>query len=634
MVVELRTAALNRRDLLVCRGAYPFPLPLIPGSDGAGVRRDTGEEVVIYPALGWGDREEAPGPGLPDPRRPARRDLRRAHRRAGGERLPEAARLSWEEAAALPLAALTAYRALFSRGGLRAGETVLVLGAGSGVSTFAVQLAAQAGARVLVTSSSDEKIERSRALGAEGGVNYATEDWVAAVKELGGADLVIDSVGSTWPQSLDCLRPGGRVVVFGATGGTEATLPVRPFYFGQLSLLGTMMGSPADFAGLLGALASGRLAAGDRLGPSSRRGGHGARGDGEPAGTSASWCSHAAEHDGVGDPAGQPVVCLHGVTGHGRRFAARRGAAARATASSASTIVATAARAGSRRGASSSTSPTSSRRRRARDLRRRLGRAQLRRQARRGARGPHPDLVERAVLLDPAMHIDPAVAGERADLTRADVSFASPDEAVEARLADGSLFTTPREILEEETREHLVEGPDGRFRWQYAPAAVIVAWSEMSAGTAVAAVPDARRLRRAVVDPGRGPAHRQHRAGPRPRRAQRPLGRLRRDRRRDRALPELTRELAGIRAGEGRLRPPTLSCPPVSTRRLGHNLVRVALRDGCRGVARWDCRSGALFPAIARGQLPCCTGSRAVSCSSVSTACCGSGIASNSFLMR
>ncbi len=108
-----------------------------------------------------------------------------------------------------------------------------------------------------MTSSSAEKLEQSRALGAEGGVNYATEDWVAAVKELGSADLVIDSIGSTWPQSLDCLRPGGRVVVFGATGGTEATLPVRPFYFGQWSLLGTMMGSPADFAGLLGALDSG-----------------------------------------------------------------------------------------------------------------------------------------------------------------------------------------------------------------------------------------------------------------------------------------------------------------------------------------------------------------------------------------
>ncbi len=257
VVVELRTAALNRRDLLVCGGTYPYPLPLTPGSDGAGVRRDTGEEVVIYPSLAWGDREAAPGPDfqiLGGPRDGTFAEL---------ISIPEAnvfakpARLSWEEAAALPLAGLTAYRALFSRGGLRAGETVLVLGAGSGVSTFAVQLAAQAGARVLVTSSSDEKIERSVALGAEGGVNYATSDWVAAVKELGGADLVIDSIGSTWPQSLDCLRPGGRVVVFGATGGTEATLPVRPFYFGQWSLLGTTMGSPSDFAGLLAALDAG-----------------------------------------------------------------------------------------------------------------------------------------------------------------------------------------------------------------------------------------------------------------------------------------------------------------------------------------------------------------------------------------
>ena len=257
VIVELRTAALNRRDLLVSGGTYPFPLPLTPGSDGAGVRRDTGEEVVIYPALDWGPREEAFGPDfqiLGGPRNGTYAELVAVPK---ANVFPKPVRLSWEEAAALPLAALTAYRALFSRGGLRAGETVLVLGAGSGVSTFAVQLAAQAGARVLVTSSSDEKIERSLALGAEGGVNYASEDWVATVKELGGADLVIDAIGSTWPQSLDCLRPGGRVVVFGATGGTEATLPVRPFYFGQWSLLGTMMGSPADFAGLLGALETG-----------------------------------------------------------------------------------------------------------------------------------------------------------------------------------------------------------------------------------------------------------------------------------------------------------------------------------------------------------------------------------------
>lgn len=256
VVVELRAAALNRRDLLVRKGIYPFPLPLVPGSDGAGVRRDTGEEVVLYPGLDWGDREDAPGPGfeiLGGPRNGTYAELiampeESLFRKPAG--------LSWAEAASFPLAAVTAFRALFARGRLERGETVLVLGAGSGVSTFVVQLAAQAGARVLVTSSSDEKIERAKELGAEGGVNYATtQDWPAAVQELGPVDLALDSVGSTWQQCLDAVRPGGRVVVFGGTGGTEVTLQVRPFYFRQQSLHGTQLGSPRDFEGLLRMLA-------------------------------------------------------------------------------------------------------------------------------------------------------------------------------------------------------------------------------------------------------------------------------------------------------------------------------------------------------------------------------------------
>ncbi|MBA3402238.1 MAG: zinc-binding dehydrogenase [Actinobacteria bacterium] len=254
-VVELRAAGLNRRDLLVRSGIYPFPLPLIPGSDGAGIRRDTGEEVVVYCGLGWGDREDAPAPGfgiLGGPRDGTYAELVSLPEE---NLFPKPAALSWEEAAAFPLAALTAYRGLFTRGQLQAGETVLALGAGSGVSTFVVQLAVQAGARVLVTSSSDDKIERAKELGAQGGVNYATtEDWPAAVTELGPIDLVLDSVGSTWQQSLDAARPGGRVVVFGGTGGTDVSLQVRPFYFKQQSLLGTQLGSPRDFEALLGML--------------------------------------------------------------------------------------------------------------------------------------------------------------------------------------------------------------------------------------------------------------------------------------------------------------------------------------------------------------------------------------------
>ena len=257
VVIELRAAGINRRDLLVRRGVYPFPLPLVPGSDGAGVRRDTGEDVVIFPSLFWGAGEDAPTDRfeiLGGPRDGTYAELVAV---PAENVFPKPAGLSWAEAAAFPLAGLTAFRALFARGGLQAGETVLVLGAGSGVSTFAVQLASRAGARVLVTSSSEEKIARARELGAETGVHYTTDGWPEQVRELtggAGADVVFDSVGSTWQQSLRCVRKGGRCVVLGATGGTTVELEVRPFYLSWQSLLGTSMGSPRDFAGLLRSL--------------------------------------------------------------------------------------------------------------------------------------------------------------------------------------------------------------------------------------------------------------------------------------------------------------------------------------------------------------------------------------------
>ena len=166
---------------------------------------------------------------------------------------PKPARLSWAEAASFPLAGLTAYRALFSRGRLRGGETVLVQGAGSGVSTFAVQLAVHEGARVLVTSSSQEKLARAVELGAAGGALYTEDGWIDEIRSLAGGqgvDLALDSAG-LWADSLGTLRPGGRLVVFGATAAKEAALAVRPYYFAQHSILGTTMGSPGDFGGLL-----------------------------------------------------------------------------------------------------------------------------------------------------------------------------------------------------------------------------------------------------------------------------------------------------------------------------------------------------------------------------------------------
>ena len=253
-LVELRAAALNWHDCLVRRGQYELPLPRVPGADGAGVRRDTGEDVVILPSLGWGADERFPAPGweiLGD-----YTDGTYAELVAVPEEnlFPKPNGWSWTDAAALPLAGLTAHRALFARGELRRGETVLILGAGGGVATVAIGLAQAAGAQVLVTTSSPEKLARARSLGAQDGVLYTEQDWPQAIRELtggGGVDLVIDSVGSTWPEALQTLRDGGRLVAFGATGSASTQIDVRRFYFGQHTILGTTMGSPVDFAALL-----------------------------------------------------------------------------------------------------------------------------------------------------------------------------------------------------------------------------------------------------------------------------------------------------------------------------------------------------------------------------------------------
>jgi zinc-binding alcohol dehydrogenase/oxidoreductase len=237
---------------------YEFPKPFVPGLDGAGNRRDTGDEVVIYPVVGWGSGEAAAAPGM--------RFLGGAVDGTYAELiavpvenvLPKPRRLSSVAAAALVVAGLTAFRALFRIGEVVRGETVLVLGAGSGVSTFAVALAAEAGARVFVTSSSPEKIERARTLGAQGGVLYTDPEWPQAFRELaGGADVVLDQVGTTWMDSLRCLERGGRLVTFGGTGGGEATLDVRFVYLNWLSIRGTTLGSPREAAEFLRAVEHG-----------------------------------------------------------------------------------------------------------------------------------------------------------------------------------------------------------------------------------------------------------------------------------------------------------------------------------------------------------------------------------------
>jgi zinc-binding alcohol dehydrogenase/oxidoreductase len=254
VVVEVRAASLNRRDWWIMRNPARAFAPGILGSDAAGVRLDTGEEVVIYPALGWGDREDAPGPafeifGVP-------RQGVFAERVVVKEEMlfPKPPHLSWAEAACLGVAGLTSWRALLTRGGLRAGQTVLITGAAAGTGVFAIQIASALGARVLVTTSSQSKLDRCTALGAAGGADWRDPDWPRRIREFagGGVDLVIDSAGAaTWPGAIEVLRDGGTLVGFGDTAGDTATLAVMDVVFRQLSVHGTTLGSPREFAALL-----------------------------------------------------------------------------------------------------------------------------------------------------------------------------------------------------------------------------------------------------------------------------------------------------------------------------------------------------------------------------------------------
>src|SRR5215212_1543121 len=265
-VVRLRAAALNRRDLFATQGQYPGVtpdiLPRIPGSDGSGevVARgegaegpEEGTEVVINPALYWGDDPRVPGKeyrilGLPDEGTFAQ------HVKVPADHVfPKPSHLSFEEAAAIPLGALTAYRALVTRGQVQEGETVAVPGIGSGVATFVVQMAAALGARVFVTSGSDEKIELAKELGAEGGVNYNNEDWSKELKSMaGGVDLGVDHVGGEAFDALVSLAaPGGRIVTFGATAGPKVTVLMPRIFLKHLTVLGTAMGIHEEFGAML-----------------------------------------------------------------------------------------------------------------------------------------------------------------------------------------------------------------------------------------------------------------------------------------------------------------------------------------------------------------------------------------------
>lgn len=251
-LVKLHAAALNHRDLFIVQGLYSgIKTPVILGSDGAGEYQ--GKKVVLYPALDWGDN--------PDFQSKSFRVLGMPENGTFAEEIsiPRAnifampAHLSYPSAAALPLAGLTAWRTLFSRCRLKAGEKVLISGIGGGVALMAFQFALAAGATVFVSSGSEEKLQKAAAMGANGGVNYREEGWDKRLKqEAGGFDVIIDSAAGDGFALFPALcNPGARIGLYGGSLGKVNGLSMQPVFWKQISILGSTMGSPREFRQML-----------------------------------------------------------------------------------------------------------------------------------------------------------------------------------------------------------------------------------------------------------------------------------------------------------------------------------------------------------------------------------------------
>jgi NADPH:quinone reductase-like Zn-dependent oxidoreductase len=267
VLVKVRAAGMNHLDIWVRRGVegHAFPLPMILGCDGAGEIAQVGDlvsgvaegdRVAISPGFTSVATEESLGGNHHLDHRYGIFGETRDGTCAEYVSVPAANLLSmpedmtFEDAAAIPLAALTAHHMIADRARVRPGMDVLIHAAGSGVSIYAIQIARLYGARVFATSSSDDKLERARMLGAEVLINYAQEGWVKRVKEATdrrGVDVVIDHVGeATFTGSLRSLARGGSIVTCGATSGPKLEVDLRLIFFKSLSILGSTMGGMGE----------------------------------------------------------------------------------------------------------------------------------------------------------------------------------------------------------------------------------------------------------------------------------------------------------------------------------------------------------------------------------------------------
>jgi NADPH:quinone reductase-like Zn-dependent oxidoreductase len=280
VLVRVRACALNHLDLFVREGipALHIRLPFWTGCDIAGdvveigasvTSVKVGERVAVNPNLTCGQCEFCL----------AGEDSLCVRYRILGEHEPGGlaqlvkvraknllalpASVSYEDAASFILTNMTAWRMVVTQGRVRPGQDVLILGVGGGVSSTAVQIAKLAGARVIVTSSSDEKLARATALGADIGINYATEDWAKKVFEITnrrGVDLVIENVGAaTWKDSMRSVKNGGRIICCGATSGPVADVDLRVLFWKQIHIIGSTMSSSKEFLDVMGLFFAGRL---------------------------------------------------------------------------------------------------------------------------------------------------------------------------------------------------------------------------------------------------------------------------------------------------------------------------------------------------------------------------------------
>ncbi|HEY4346412.1 MAG TPA: zinc-binding dehydrogenase [Gaiellaceae bacterium] len=255
VLVELRAASLNHLDVWLRKGLPSVPKPRILGADGAGVIAGTAERVVINPGL-----EHDSGIHVLGEHRDGTHAELIAVPRSAVHPIP--GDLSFEEAAAFPLVFQTAYRMLVTKARLEPGEWVLIWGIGSGVASAALTIVKALGGRAIVTSSSEAKLARAVELGADAALNHETDDVPARVRELtgGGAHVVVEHVGeATWSRSLASAAREGRIVVCGATTGPNPPAALHRVWWRELSILGSTMGTSADFRGVYDLIAAGKM---------------------------------------------------------------------------------------------------------------------------------------------------------------------------------------------------------------------------------------------------------------------------------------------------------------------------------------------------------------------------------------